>query len=82
MAVFQNRAELEQVKEEPTWSVEAINACWTNGWKRLEVTGAIAKALEENKAKFDHLVDNVKTADARARRSPSWPKDRKTKRSG
>ena len=64
IAVFQNHAELEQVKEEPTWSVEAINA-WTNGWKRPEVIGAIVKALEENKAKFDHFVDNVKTADAR-----------------
>ena len=65
MAVFQNRAEPEQAKEELTWSGEAINACWTNGWKRLEVIGAIVKALEENKAKFDHFVDNLKTADAR-----------------
>ena len=27
------------------------------------MTGAIEKTLEDNKAKFDHLVDNEKTAD-------------------
>ena len=43
---------------------EAMNACWTNGWKRPEVTGAIKEALEENKTKFDHLVDKEMTADA------------------
>ena len=41
-----------------------MNACWTTGWKRLEVTGAIEEALEENTAKFDHFVDTEKTADA------------------
>ena len=41
-----------------------MNACCTAGWKGLEVTGGIEKALEENKAKFDHLVDTEKTADA------------------
>ena len=40
-----------------------MNACCTAGWKGLEVTGGI-EALEENKAKFDHLVDTEKTADA------------------
>ena len=41
-----------------------MNACWTTGWKRLDVTGAIEEALEENTAKFDRIVDTEKTADA------------------
>ena len=34
------------------------------GWKRPEVIGAVEQTLEENKAKFDHLVDTEKTAKA------------------
>ena len=55
----------KKAREEPFWSAEAMNACWTSGWKRPEVMGAIEKkALEENKTHIDHLVDNEKTADA------------------
>ena len=43
--------------QEEAWSLEAMNACVTAGWKRLEVVGGFEKALEENKAKFDRLVD-------------------------
>ena len=32
--------------------------------ERLEVTGGVEEALEENTAKVDHLVDTEKTADA------------------
>ena len=52
MAVFQ-----EFSRQEKAWSAEAMNACVTAGWKRLKVTGGFEKALEENKAKIDHLVD-------------------------
>ena len=62
IAVFQKCSKQEKAKEEPAWSAEAMNACWTAGWKRPEVTGAIEKVLEENKAKFDHLADTEKTA--------------------
>ena len=51
-------------EEEAVWSAEAMNACWTSGWKRLEVIGGIEEALEETTAKVDHLVDTKKTADA------------------
>ena len=52
----------ERTKYEPTWSAEDMNAFWTSGWKRPEVVGAVEKAPEENKAKFDHLVDTEKMA--------------------
>ena len=58
------KTEQENAREEPAWSAEAMQSCWTTGWKRLEVTGAIEEALEENKAKFDHLEETEKTADA------------------
>ena len=51
-AVFQIRS-----RQEEAWSLEAMNACITAGWKRLEVVGGFEKALEEHKAKFDRLVD-------------------------
>ena len=41
-----------------------MNACWTSGWKRLEVIGTIEEAFEEYWAKLDNLVDSEKTADA------------------
>ena len=41
-----------------------MNACWTNGWRRLEVLGAIEEAAKEKKAEFEHLVDSERTADA------------------
>ena len=46
---------------EPAWSAEAVNACWTNGWKRPQVTDAVEQALEENVAKVDYLA-NTETA--------------------
>ena len=30
-----------------------MKACWTSGWKGLEVTGAIEEALEEKKSGWD-----------------------------
>ena len=63
-SIPKKRPEQEKAREEPAWFAEAMNACWTTGWKRLEVTGAIEEALEENTAKFDHFVDTEKTADA------------------
>ena len=64
IAVFQKKTEQVKAREEPAWSAEATNACWTSEWKRLEVIGAIEEALEENTAKFDHFVDSEKMADA------------------
>ena len=61
---FPKKKQQEKAREEPAWSAEAMSACWTSGWKRLEVIGGIEEALKENKAKFDHLVDTGKTADA------------------
>ena len=62
-------------------------ACWTNGWKNPEVSGAVEEALEENNAKFDHFVDTGKAADAindssfnkqwRTRLAPCWLKDQR-----
>ena len=51
-AVFQIRS-----RQEEAWSLEAMNACVTDGWKRLEVIGGFEKAFEENNAKFDRLVE-------------------------
>ena len=51
-AVFQIHS-----RQEEAWSLEAMNACVTAGWKRLEVVGGFEKALEEHKAKIDRLVD-------------------------
>ena len=51
-AVFQIHSRQEQ-----TWSLEAMNACVTAGWNRLEVVGGFEKAFEENNAKFNRLVD-------------------------
>ena len=51
-AVFQIRS-----RQEEAWSLEAMNACVTAGWKRLEVVGDFEKALEEHKARIDRLVD-------------------------
>ena len=56
--------EQEKAREEPVWSAEAMNVCWTSGWKRPEVTDAIEEALEEKKLELDHLVDSERTADA------------------
>ena len=49
--------EQEKARGEPVWCAEAMNACWTSGWKRPEVTGAIEEALEEKKT-------DERTADA------------------
>ena len=49
--------EHQKAREEPVWSAEAMNACWTSGWKRTEVTGATGEALEEKNA-------DERTADA------------------
>ena len=64
IAVFQTCSKQEKATEEPAWSAEAMNACWTVGWNRQEVTGAIEQALGVRKVKFDHLVDTEKTAGA------------------
>ena len=45
-------------REEPAWSAEALNACWTSGRKRPEATGATEETLEEKKAEPDHLADS------------------------
>ena len=80
MAVFQKYS-----RQEEAWSLEAMNACVTAGWKRLDVVGGFEKALEENKAKFDRLVDTLKTADAIndffIKTVTSATEDRKTRRS-
>ena len=63
-----------------------MSACVTAGWKRLEVVGGFEKALEEHKAKFDRLVDTLKTADATndfcIKTVTSATEDRKMRRSG
>ena len=64
IALFPKKTEQEKAREEPAWSAEAMNACWTTEWKRLELTGGIEEALEENTAQFDHFVDTEKMADA------------------
>ena len=51
-AIFQIRP-----RQEEAWSLEAMNAYVTAGWKRLEVVGGFEKALEEHKANLDRLVD-------------------------
>ena len=53
IAVFQECSRRERTRQEPAWSAQAINACWTAGRKRPEVVGAVVQALEEKKAKFD-----------------------------
>ena len=72
-------------RQEEAWSLEAMNAYVAAGWKRLEVVGGCEKALEENKAKFDRLVDTLKTADAIndfcIKTVASATEDRRTRRS-
>ena len=54
----------QSLKHVPSNKKREKSACWTAGWKTPEVKGAIEKALEENMAKFDHIVDTEKMADA------------------
>ena len=81
MAVFQKHS-----RQQEAWSAEALNACDTAGWKRLEVVGGFEKALEENNAKFDRLVDTLKTPNATndffIKTVTSVTEDRKMRRSG
>ena len=81
IAVFQKHS-----RQEEALSAEALNACVTAGWKRLEVIGGFEKAFEENKAKIDRLVDTLKTANATndffIKTVTSATEDRKMRRSG
>ena len=62
IAVFHIDQWKEKARDETAWSREALNACWMNGWKRLEVMEAHEEAPQEKKADFDRLVDSEKTA--------------------
>ena len=57
MVVVHKCSKQEEAREEPAWSAEAMNACWTAKLNRPEVTGAIEKAFVETKKTADVIND-------------------------
>ena len=57
MVVVHKCSKQEEAREEPAWSGEAMNACWTAKLNRLEATGAIEKAFVETEKTADVIND-------------------------
>ena len=56
MASFRGLARAQHSKLVQRWPLEAVNACWADGWRRAEVICAVETVRLEITDEFDRMV--------------------------
>ena len=77
----------ERAREEPTWSADTTNACWTAGWNGPLWSRRVRRRRRSSTTSFTQSGRPMRSTTSssrpwRARWSPLLPKDRRTERNG